>query len=128
LRIFPRRWWFFPEAFGTFDEMFEILTLAQTHKLAKKITVILYGPEYWKSVVNWQALVDAGTVSAADFGLFEFADTPEAAFEILKKGLTENYLIPEAEARKEHELMEPTLMPGWSLDDFLGPEIAKTRK
>ena len=136
--FFMRKLWFaylakalvvFPGGFGTMDEMFEILTLAQTHKLAKKITVILYGSEYWNKVINLQAFVDAGTVSAPDLSLFSFANSPEAAFDLLKKGLTENHLIPEAEARKAHpELAEPNLLPGWSLDDFLGPEIAKTRK
>jgi hypothetical protein len=118
----------FPGGFGTLDEMFEILTLAQTHKLAKKITVILYAPDYWNKVLNLQALVDAGAVSAPDLGLFEFADTPEEAFDLLVKGLKENHLIPEMQARKAHpEAEEPTLLPGWSLEDFLGPEIAKTR-
>jgi uncharacterized protein (TIGR00730 family) len=136
--FFMRKLWFaylskalvvFPGGFGTLDEMFEILTLAQTHKLAKKITVILYGPEYWKRVLDINALVDAGAVSAADLGLFEYADTPEQAFELLVKGLKENHLFPEVAARKAHpEVEEPTLLPGWSLEDFLGPDLAKTRK
>ena len=67
-----RKFWFaylakalviFPGGFGTMDELFEILTLAQTDKLAKKILVVIYGSEYWNSIMNFQAFVDAGTVS-----------------------------------------------------------------
>ena len=136
--FFMRKLWFaylskalvvFPGGFGTLDEMFEVLTLAQTQKLAKKITVVIYGPEYWKKVFNMQTLVDTGAISPKDLELFQYADTPERAFEILKKGLTENYLIPEASGGKMPERAhEPELMQGVNLDDFLGPEMAKTRK
>jgi len=129
--FFMRKLWFaylakalvvFPGGFGTLDEMFEILTLAQTHKLAKKITVVIYGPEYWRRVFNLDTLVDTGAISPKDVELFQFADAPEEAFEMLRKGLTENYLIPEAAA--EHAPSE--LMPTSTLEDFLGPELAKT--
>ena len=76
----------FPGGFGTLDEMFEILTLAQTHKLAKKITVVIYGSEYWKKVFNLEALVDTGAISPKDIELFRYADTPEQAFEMLRAG------------------------------------------
>src|SRR6202789_3587591 len=104
--FFMRKLWFaymakalvvFPGGFGTMDEMFEILTLAQTQKLAKKITVVIYGPEYWKKVFNLQVLVDTGAISPKDIDLFQFADTPEEAFELLRKGLTES-LIAEVAA------------------------------
>ena len=139
--FFMRKLWFaylskalvvFPGGFGTLDEMFEILTLAQTHKLAKKITVVIYGSEYWNKVLNLEALVDAGTVSPSDVELFRFADTPEQAFDILQKGLTENHLAAEAAAGtlSESEEMPPgkPLMEGWTVEDFLGPELAKTSK
>jgi hypothetical protein len=120
----------FPGGFGTLDEMFEILTLAQTHKLAKKITVVIYGSEYWKKVFNLDVLVDTGTISPKDIDLFQFADTPEQAFEMLRKGLTENYLAPEAEAGKQATAAASAagkeMMSGWTLEDFLGPEMAKT--
>jgi uncharacterized protein (TIGR00730 family) len=115
----------FPGGFGTLDEMFEILTLAQTHKLAKKITVVIYGSEYWKKVFNLKALVDTGAISPKDIDLFQFADTPEQAFEILKQGLTENYLNVEAAAGKSDG--DATAMPA-TFDDFVAPEMAKTRK
>jgi len=94
--FFMRKFWFaylakalvvFPGGLGTMDEMFEILTLTQTQKLRKKMTVVLYGSQYWKEVINFDALVKHGTVSPADLKLFEYADDPESAFELLKEGL-----------------------------------------
>jgi len=139
--FFMRKLWFaylakalvvFPGGFGTLDEMFEILTLAQTHKLAKKITVVVYGSEYWKKVFNLDVLVDTGAISPKDIELFQFADTPEQAFELLRKGLTENYLNAEAAAGTLAESQEmpegEDLMAGWTVEDFLGPEMAKTSK
>jgi uncharacterized protein (TIGR00730 family) len=94
--FFMRKFWFaypakalvvFPGGFGTLDEMFEILTLVQTQKLAKKITVLLYGSQYWKEVLNFDALVKWGTISPDDLNLFQYADDPEAAFDLLREGL-----------------------------------------
>ncbi len=99
--FFMRKFWFaylakglviFPGGFGTMDELFEILTLAQTDKLAKKILVIIYGSEYWNKIINFQAFVDAGAVSPQDLDQFKIVDTPEAAFEFLKDGLTKYHL------------------------------------
>ncbi|HEX4605675.1 MAG TPA: TIGR00730 family Rossman fold protein [Candidatus Angelobacter sp.] len=117
--FFMRKYWFaylakalvvFPGGFGTLDEFFEILTLAQTHKLAKKILVIVYGKEYWKSVLNLEALVDAGTISPEDVNGFTMVDTPEEAFEVLQEGLTKFHLQPQPAKHTAEE----------------GPEIAKT--
>ena len=67
--FFMRKYWFaylsralvvFPGGFGTLDEMFELLTLAQTHKLSKQRTVLIYGSSYWKQVLNIDVLVDKG--------------------------------------------------------------------
>jgi hypothetical protein len=142
--FFMRKLWFaylskalvvFPGGFGTLDEMFEILTLAQTHKLAKKITVVIYGSEYWKKVFNLDALVETGAISPKDIDLIQFADTPEQAFELLRRGLTENYLAAElAEAAAGTHPESPAvnhdedLMSGWTVEDFLSPEMAKTSK
>jgi len=91
--FFMRKFWFaylakalviFPGGFGTLDELFEILTLAQTEKLAKKIVVVIYGSEYWKKVINFEAMVDAGVISAPDLDLFKLSDSPEESFEFLK--------------------------------------------
>jgi len=119
--FFMRKFWFaylakalviFPGGFGTIDELFEILTLAQTDKLAKKILVVIYGSEYWHRIMNFQAFVDAGTVSAEDLNLFKFVDTPEDAFSFLREGLTEHHLGGPPKKEKEQEVL---------------PEIAKTR-
>jgi uncharacterized protein (TIGR00730 family) len=139
--FFMRKLWFaylakalvvFPGGFGTLDEMFEILTLTQTQKLAKKMTVVIYGSEYWKKVFNLEALVDTGAISPKDLELFQYADTPEQAFDILHKGLTDNYLSPESTSIKIRDAAvpapEPEVMAGVGLDDFLGPELARTRK
>ena len=99
--FFMRKYWFaypakalvvFPGGFGTLDELFEILTLAQTQKLAKKIIVIVYGREYWNRVLNLGALADAGAISPEDEQLFSFCDSPEEAFQSLKEGLTRYHL------------------------------------
>ena len=141
--FFMRKLWFaylakalvvFPGGFGTLDEMFEILTLAQTQKVTKKITVLIYGSDYWKKVFNLEVLVDTGAISPKDLDLFQFADTPEQAFDLLRKGLTENYLaaeraaVPNAQSKDEKTAPDEDLMAGWNIDDFLGPELAKTRK
>jgi hypothetical protein len=141
--FFMRKLWFaylakalvvFPGGFGTLDEMFEILTLAQTQKVTKRITVLIYGSDYWKKVFNLGALVDTGAISPKDLDLFQLADTPEQAFDLLRKGLTENYLaaesaaVPNAQSKGEKTVPDEDLMAGWNLDDFLGPEMAKTRK
>jgi uncharacterized protein (TIGR00730 family) len=117
--FFMRKFWFaylakalviFPGGFGTFDELFEILTLAQTDKLAKKILVVIYGSEYWKKLINFQAMIDAGTINATDLDLFKVVDSPEEGFEYLRDGLTDFHLG--GVARKETEVV---------------PDIAKTR-
>lgn len=130
--FFMRKLWFaylskalvvFPGGFGTLDEMFEILTLTQTHKLAKKITVLIYGSEYWKRVFDLRVLVDTGAISPKDMDLFQWADTPEQAFELLRRGLTENHLSPDASSQTPRKERDEDLMAGWSLEDFLAPEV-----
>jgi uncharacterized protein (TIGR00730 family) len=94
--FFMRKFWFaylakalvvFPGGFGTLDEMFELLTLVQTHKLAKGIPIFLYGSDYWNEIINFEALARYGMISRNDLQLFQFADTPEAALELLKAAL-----------------------------------------
>jgi hypothetical protein len=132
--FFMRKLWFaymakalvvFPGGFGTFDEMFEVLTLAQTHKLAKKITVLVYGKEYWSKAININMLIEKGVISPQDLDLFHYVDTPEEAFAVLKQALIENELPQETEPAQLMELEHPTEK---SLEAFLGPEIAQTRK
>jgi uncharacterized protein (TIGR00730 family) len=77
----------FPGGFGTIDELFEILTLLQTRK-APPTPVVLFGEAYWRRVLNFEALVEENMISAADLTLFEFADTAEAAWQLLvRRGL-----------------------------------------
>ena len=77
----------FPGGFGTLDELTEILTLAQTRKLERRIPVILYGTEYWNEIINFQALVRHGMISAEDLDLFQCVDTPQAALQALQARL-----------------------------------------
>jgi uncharacterized protein (TIGR00730 family) len=95
--FFMRKLWFahlaralvaFPGGFGTLDELMEILTLAQTRKLDRPVPVILYGPGYWKEVINFDALVRHGTISVEDLSLFQFADDPAGALALLQAGLS----------------------------------------
>jgi uncharacterized protein (TIGR00730 family) len=135
--FFMRKYWFaylakalvvFPGGFGTLDEMFELLTLAQTKKLAKKITVVIYGSAYWKNVINLELLAEKGAIATADLELFQFADTPEEAFALLKTGLTENHL--ESEYEREQTRLEKEEIPNEpapSVQEMMGPDIAKTR-
>ena len=73
----------FPGGFGTFDEMFELLTLIQTGKI-KPIPVILFGKDFWTRVVNFDALVEEGVISAPDLDLFHFVETADEAWGIVK--------------------------------------------
>jgi hypothetical protein len=69
----------FPGGFGTCDEMFELLTLVQTGKM-KPIPILLFGREFWNRVINFEALVEEGTVSRKDLDLFRFCETAEEAW------------------------------------------------
>jgi uncharacterized protein (TIGR00730 family) len=125
--FFMRKYWFaylakalviFPGGFGTLDELFEILTLAQTEKLAKKIIVVIYGREYWNKVLNLDALVDAGTIAPEDRELFTFVDTPEEGFQVLTEALTKHHLQSDGRGKAEAKARA---------GEREAPEIAKTR-
>jgi uncharacterized protein (TIGR00730 family) len=102
--FFMRKFWFaylakalviFPGGFGTLDEMFEILTLAQTQKLSKQLGVFMYGREYWEEVLDLQPLAEWGAISPADLKLLNWVDSPEDAFEQLRAHLMAYHLVPE---------------------------------
>jgi uncharacterized protein (TIGR00730 family) len=104
--FFMRKFWFaylakamvvFPGGYGSLDELMEILTLVQTKKLNKKIIIVLYGSQFWKEVINFEALVRHGTISPDDLNLFEFADDVDTAQRILQEGLMKYHLQPEPE-------------------------------
>ncbi|MDS9466584.1 LOG family protein [Paracoccus sp. MBLB3053] len=72
----------FPGGFGTLDEMFEALTLIQTGRM-RRVPFILFGTEFWQKIINWEALADAGTISAEDLDLVSFVETAEEAVAII---------------------------------------------
>src|SRR5689334_21960405 len=91
--FFMRKLWFahlaraivaFPGGFGTLDELFELLTLAQTGKLERPIATLLYGSEYWHEIVNFPALVRHGMIGEQDLELLHFVDTPRDALAQLR--------------------------------------------
>ena len=101
--FFMRKFWFaylakalviFPGGFGTLDEMFEILTLMQTTKLAKQIQIILYGTDYWDQILNLEPMVEWGAIAPEDRHLLQRANHPEEAFELLRAHLTKHHLAP----------------------------------
>jgi uncharacterized protein (TIGR00730 family) len=118
--FFMRKFWFaylakalviFPGGFGTMDEMFEILTLAQTQKLSKELRVILYGGEdYWDEILKLDPMVEWGMISPEDRHLLYRVNDPEEAFEYLRDHLTRYHLVPETAQEQKT------------------PGIAKTRK
>ncbi|OIQ34244.1 MAG: Rossman fold protein, TIGR00730 family [Roseobacter sp. MedPE-SWchi] len=73
----------FPGGFGTLDELFESLTLIQTGRM-ERVPFILFGRAFWEKIINWDALSDAGTISAEDLGLFRFVETAQEAVEIIE--------------------------------------------
>jgi uncharacterized protein (TIGR00730 family) len=134
--FFTRKYWFaylakalvvFPGGFGTLDEMFELLTLAQTEKLAKKITILIYGSSYWKQVINLDLLAEKGAIARKDCDLFHFVDTPEEAFHLLQQELIKNHLEPGFDAGRHAKADEVPSTPAPSAQEILGPDIAKTR-
>ena len=70
----------FPGGFGTLDEMFQTLTLRQTHRM-QPIPIILFGHDYWSKVIDFNFLADSGVISHEHLDLFQYADTPESAWE-----------------------------------------------
>ncbi len=72
----------FPGGFGTLDELFESLTLIQTGRM-ERVPFLLFGRAFWERIINWDALSDAGTISAEDLDLFRFVETAEEAVDII---------------------------------------------
>jgi uncharacterized protein (TIGR00730 family) len=72
----------FPGGFGTLDELFETLTLVQTGRM-RRVPLILFGEDFWRRIINWDALADAGTIAAEDLSLFRFVETAEEAVELI---------------------------------------------
>ncbi|MEP0862664.1 MAG: TIGR00730 family Rossman fold protein [Ignavibacterium sp.] len=111
--FFMRKFWFaylskalivFPGGFGTMDEFFEILTLIQTEKIRKKLALVVYDEKYWKSVINFDMLIEHGVISETDLDLFYFCNDVDTAFKTITTHL-EKYFMKE----KETTLIEPKL-------------------
>ncbi|MEE9597782.1 MAG: TIGR00730 family Rossman fold protein [Acidiferrobacterales bacterium] len=90
--FFMRKFWFaylakalivFPGGFGTLDELFEVLTLLQTRKISKHLPIVLFGTKYWDQVINFDALIRYGSISADDLNLFHRTDSVDAACEFV---------------------------------------------
>ncbi|MDF1801102.1 MAG: LOG family protein [Planctomycetota bacterium] len=114
--FFMRKFWFsylakavivMPGGFGTLDEWLEMATLIQTDKIQKKMALVLFGKEYWSQVLNFQPMIDYGTISEGDPDLFYMTDSVDEAFEYITTWLKENVLdletgevepVPELEA------------------------------
>jgi uncharacterized protein (TIGR00730 family) len=114
--FFMRKLWFahlaralvvFPGGFGTLDEMTEILELAQTGKLARRIPVVLYGRSYWNEIIDFDALVRHGMIDAGDLKLFSYADDPQSALKLLQR-----QMVPTAEPEKKPDFAASRIPPG----------------
>ena len=101
--FFMRKLWFahlaralvvFPGGFGTMDELMEILTLAQTDKLERRIPVLLYGSNYWNEIIDFDALVRHEMISPEDLELFRYVDDPAVAL-----GVLQSALVPEKDSK-----------------------------
>ena len=99
--FFMRKFWFvylakamivFPGGFGTLDELFELLTLVQTLKIEREIPVVLYGDDFWGPLIEFQQMVDWGTISPEDVNLFKRCSTPKEAFDYVTSELTRIHL------------------------------------
>lgn len=107
--FFTRKYWMMysakalilgPGGFGTMDELFELVTLRQTGKIAD-LPIVLLGEKYWRTVVNWQAMADFGVISQKEVDKLFFTDDVDAAFEFLKKGIMDNAKLAAEKAAKK---------------------------
>jgi uncharacterized protein (TIGR00730 family) len=103
--FFMRKLWFaqlakalivFPGGFGTMDELWEMLTLSQTGKLGRRNLILIYGRKYWDRVLDWKHMLRCGTINKHEYGLLEFADTVDQAFDRVRDGLEKHHLEPDA--------------------------------
>jgi uncharacterized protein (TIGR00730 family) len=101
--FFMRKLWFtqlakalvvFPGGFGTMDELWEMLTLLQTGKMAPRSLILIYGQRYWNEVLNWRAMMRWGTISPQEYEVLQFADTVDEAFERVKSWMEKYHLSP----------------------------------
>jgi len=88
--FFMRKFWFtylakaavfFPGGYGTLDELFEMLTLLQTQKIRKHMPIVLFGSDFWNATINFDVLVDHGTIDPEDKDLMVVTDSVEEAYD-----------------------------------------------
>jgi uncharacterized protein (TIGR00730 family) len=108
--FFMRKFWFsylakavviMPGGFGTLDEFLEVATLVQTNKIKKPMSIVLFGKEYWSRVLNFEPMIEYGTISPNDPDLFFMTDSVDEAYNHITGWLTENVLAREHEAEKK---------------------------
>ena len=94
--FFTRKYWcvylskayiLMPGGVGTMDELFEVLTLIQTKKLTLKVPIVLYGKDFWNSVINFEKLVEYGTISRDDLNLFKVCDDIDEAYDYITSNI-----------------------------------------
>ena len=94
--FFMRKFWFiyktkgivvWPGGIGTLDELFDVLTLLQCKKITRKIPIVLFGSEFWDGLINWERLIEAGTISKEDLNLFIIKDSVDNTFDYLVKNM-----------------------------------------
>ena len=99
--FFMRKFWFlylakglivWPGGFGTLDELMELLTLIQTRKIKKPLPIVLYGKDFWENVINWDYLVEVGTISPEDLDLFHISDDVNDTFDYVTNFIESNQL------------------------------------
>jgi len=97
--FFMRKLWFaqparalivFPGGYGTMDELWEFVTLLQTRKMGHQAFILMYGSDYWKRLINFDFLVESGTVGPDELHLLRFVDSPEQALAVVKQKLRRN--------------------------------------
>ncbi len=111
--FFMRKFWFaylskalivFPGGFGTMDECFEVLTLVQTEKIKKKLLMVVYDEKYWKSIINFDVLVEKGMIDESDLKLLNFCSSIDEVFDKVVKHLGKHYSVG-----KVPTIIEPVL-------------------
>ncbi len=99
--FFMRKLWFaqiskalivFPGGFGTMDELWEMMTLAQTGKMPEHTIILIYGRKYWNDIMNLKAMVRWGMINRGEFDRLQFADTVDDAFEVIRAGLEKYHM------------------------------------
>ena len=94
--FFMRKFWFiyktkgivvWPGGFGTLDELFDVLTLLQCDKITRKIPIVLFGSEFWEGLIDWERLIEVGTISKDDLNLFIVNDSVNGTFNYLVKNM-----------------------------------------